>query len=329
MIGRAQAGYSAIGWGLKRDQGGLHFQTYRAVLKHEGVFTSSKGREYDFNKQIGADFKRRLGREWELFFTRLLPDAMNKLPTEGSKILENFFEKFCERNNDVRTPVREIEDLRRQLPNYKEDLVSMANEILDDVQSHQRQVNRQGVEPVILGSMQPIYQQWSAFSGKGMLERMRNAVESHVSTIVAPQDPATIRIAPGVFESCRDTLKSHIDDMVQRKIKDKSVGAMKTTIEAICRSCNDLGMGPSATVDTERMDQRLKNVHKEVRDLLTGANSLLLEAVLGEQVLEDADEDGSLGSESGTAVARRTNEKLYEDKSYIVIDSDDEMDIDY
>lgn len=326
MSGRLEADNTAMRWGLKQALGGLHFMTYRAVLRHLGTWTSSKSIEYDFNKQLGAEFKRRISREWELFFTHLLPDAVNRIPTEGAQILDNFFEKFCERNKNVRTPLREIESLSRQLPNYKADLESIANEILEDIQRGQRQVNRQGVEPVILNSMRPVYQQWNTFTGKGMLDRMRNAVERHVSAIVASQDPA--RNLPGVFEDCRDTLKADINNMVQQKIKDKSLAAMKKAIDAICKSCNELGMGPSATVDAEMMNPQLKKLHKEVRGVLNGANSCLLKAVLGEKVLDEGEDDDSTSPESDSVMTGRAYGREYEENGFILILDDDDMDID-
>lgn len=326
MAGRLEADNTAMRWGLKQALGGLHFMTYRAVLRHLGTWTSSKSIAYDFNKQLGAEFKRRISREWELLFTHLLPDAVNRIATEGAQILENFTEKFCERNKNVGTPLGEIEGLSRQLPNYKADLTSIANEILEDIQREQRQVNRRGVEPVISSSMRPIYQQWNTFSGKGMLERMRNAVERHVSAIVASRDPT--RNLPGVFEACRDTLRTDINNMVQHKIRDKSLCAMKVAIDAICKSCNELGMGPSATVDAEMMDPRLKTLRKEVREVLKGANSRLLKAVLGKQVLDEGEDNDSIGSESELVTTRRAYDQEYEEKGFIYIYSDDEMDVD-
>lgn len=42
---------TATKWGAKRDQGGLHFQTYKATIRRNGVFQVSAGLR-DFNREL-------------------------------------------------------------------------------------------------------------------------------------------------------------------------------------------------------------------------------------------------------------------------------------
>ncbi|KAH7049218.1 Dynamin family-domain-containing protein [Macrophomina phaseolina] len=166
-------------WGAHRDEGGLHFQTYLATVRRNGVYAGVAGLR-DFNGELAEPMMRQLTRGWERAFQRILPKQLDKFKTKTLEVLTGFHNNVIKRANDIGVSIAATTALSGQLRNYEPFLSGQVQTIKDMMTAFQREVNRE-FTPSIAVAMERAYDLCSAEHGAGSYMRMKGHMTTHVN----------------------------------------------------------------------------------------------------------------------------------------------------
>lgn len=92
----ATATETVEGWGKPKSEGGLSWGTYRATCSREGVFKGTTGLR-DFNSELLDPLQNKIAPSWEQVFSQTLPQGIDALGQDLSKLLEDFQGEMHER----------------------------------------------------------------------------------------------------------------------------------------------------------------------------------------------------------------------------------------
>ncbi|KAF9636827.1 hypothetical protein BFW01_g7723 [Lasiodiplodia theobromae] len=170
---------TAEGWGKPRNQGGLHFGTYRATTRRNGVFSGASGPR-DFNGELAEPMIKQIATGWERAFQRALPAQLDKFKTNTLEVLTKFHNTVTKRASDLGVSPAIVAGLSRQLNNTQPFLTAQIEAIKTMMTEAQREVNRE-FTPVIAAAMEHAYELCNGERGGGCYMRMKGHMSSHVS----------------------------------------------------------------------------------------------------------------------------------------------------
>ncbi|KAJ8060176.1 hypothetical protein OCU04_010521 [Sclerotinia nivalis] len=164
-----QAPSIAAKWGAPvnkadRAAGGLYFQTYRAVIRRDGVYGNKNG-AYNFNSDLTEPIMKHLASHWEKNFSRRLPSVLRSFTTKTNLILKNFHQAVESRSRKNGTGIAGLEMLSQQLRTYDATFSILNIEMVEAINNLQRDANREFV-PVIAQNLASSYQHCAGESGK-------------------------------------------------------------------------------------------------------------------------------------------------------------------
>ena len=283
----------AFSWGGAKKDGGLAWNTLRAVLRGAGRFLSSRGVSYDFNEQLGKGLKDRLLTNWSICFTQLFPSIINDFPWECTAIIEDFVKDFEQRNKENGSSQHQLDTLRRQIPNHEAHLYDVTRQMLQEVDQEQHTINRLMIEPVIEKAMAPAYDRWPTYLGKGVRKAMVTDLETHVADNL------------DMFDNSKNTIDSKLNRLIAYIIKPQ-FDIMVAAADRIAKDCNDVTLG-AGDINIELRTDAEKATMDAVAEILRGAGAPLRDASN-----EDVDDD--FGAEVTD-----------EDEEFMQSDSDDDV----
>ncbi|KIW34327.1 uncharacterized protein PV07_01112 [Cladophialophora immunda] len=158
--------------------GGLHWSTYKAVVRRDGCFTNARGC-HNFNQQLLEPLIRQLSRPWETVFTRRLAIILKKLPPSVTHTITAFHNDVERRAIRNGISVAFFKILKQQIPLYQETLNVAINDARSWVTTEQRSISRE-FEPLIAGYMHDVYSACANEFGLGSYRRMRDQMEQFV-----------------------------------------------------------------------------------------------------------------------------------------------------
>lgn len=167
-------------WGKKKNEGGLHWGTYRATVRRNGVFSGSSGPR-DFNGELAEPMIKQVASGWERTFQRILPAQIDVFKARTLQLLVGFHDTVMKRAHDNGVSIASIAMLRGQLQNYEPFLAAQAHTIKEMITVAQREVNRE-FTPVIAAAMEQAYVVCGSIVGPGTYMRMKEHMAQHVST---------------------------------------------------------------------------------------------------------------------------------------------------
>ncbi|KAI7665429.1 hypothetical protein KC318_g7127, partial [Hortaea werneckii] len=121
----ANALSTADGWGAHRNDGGLHFMTYRATVRRSGVYQGAAGLR-DFNQELIQPVYKQLASAWEKAFQRRLPHILQSFTKTGSAMLKKFHAAVADRCRQQGQSIARIGMLKTQLGAYDAIVKDMA-----------------------------------------------------------------------------------------------------------------------------------------------------------------------------------------------------------
>ncbi|KAF2817072.1 uncharacterized protein BDZ99DRAFT_373364 [Mytilinidion resinicola] len=193
---------TAARWSAPQHQGGLHWGTYRATVRRDGVFAGSKGLR-DFNAELAEPITKRLASGWERAFQRRLPHALQNYTRVSYNNLITFHKAMETRAQLVGTATHGLAILAQQLPKYQKSFMDLAGAMAQIMTEWQRDANRE-FTPVIAAAMQSGYDNCSSQVGTGMFVRMKGIMAVHVE-----------QEKNSMFRDATDTVKERLSKMVE------------------------------------------------------------------------------------------------------------------
>ena len=142
-------------WGGPRADGGLHYWTYRAICRHDGVFRSSRG-SYNFNAELTDPILNKLATGWYMAFQSSLPTSLRRFKDTVMETLLDFHLNTTENTDLSVTNTAKFQMLKQQLKNRNAEFKAKLDEVLAVFTSTQRTSYR-NFEPVIQAGMQAAY----------------------------------------------------------------------------------------------------------------------------------------------------------------------------
>ncbi|KAI7088860.1 hypothetical protein KC356_g3005 [Hortaea werneckii] len=204
----------ADGWGKHRNDGGLHFMTYRATVRRNGVYQGAAGLR-DFNQELIQPVYKQLASAWEKAFQRRLPHILQSFTKAGSAMLKKFHTAVADRCRQQGQSIARIGMLKTQLGAYDAIIKDMANNMIRQINDGQRDINRE-FTPVISQAMSPAYDVTSAESGQGCYMRMKNAMHHHVDNNKRVMfNNATKQVQKSIMGLCEKVREQMLNDADQ------------------------------------------------------------------------------------------------------------------
>ncbi|KAI7481324.1 hypothetical protein KC351_g6460 [Hortaea werneckii] len=247
----------ADGWGAHRNDGGLHFMTYRATVRRSGVYQGAAGLR-DFNQELIQPVYKQLASAWEKAFQRRLPHILQSFTKAGSAMLKKFHTAVADRCRQQGQSIARIGMLKTQLGAYDAIIKDMANNMIRQINDGQRDINRE-FTPVISQAMSPAYDVTSAESGPGCYMRMKNAMHHHVDNNRRVMfNNATKQVQKSIMGLCEKVREQMLNDADQ-----VYVHMQKDYMSVI----------GGVRVDTN-MSRQERTVRRDIDERITGADDI-------------------------------------------------------
>ncbi|KAK5950264.1 hypothetical protein OHC33_008733 [Knufia fluminis] len=247
-----------------REESGLHYSTYKAVCRRDGVYTNFAGLHH-FNEQLTEPIIKYIANGWEKTFSRRVPGVLTTLVSTVDKLLNTFHDEVEKRAIRNGGSMARFYMLRNQLQAYREVIKDASNRTKVEISTRQKDCNREFV-PVITLNMLPAYQLCTDEHGKGSFRRMKTHMDQHVDTIKQT-----------MFAASTDEIKRRITAML-KDAQDQLEAGLDEIFISMKRDYTQLVTGVRSNAERLPRDQRI--MRKEVLDLVNGSK-LRFERVVG------------------------------------------------
>ncbi|KAF2640941.1 hypothetical protein P280DRAFT_399475 [Massarina eburnea CBS 473.64] len=304
-------------WGYK-SEGGLHYSTYKAVVRRNGVYHSTSAGHRDFNADLMDVILKRLATGWERAFQDRLPKAFNKYVTDSAKVLRMFYDTIEERARQNGVGLANLAMLKGSIPTYEALFQELNNKYLAEMTEAQREANREFV-PTIATMMETVYTLCANECGTGSYKRMKD----HMTTYVEAHRHQ-------MFKSSTESVGARLDTMCKKLGNTMSNGADDIFAKMRADYLHVLG---GVQVSQEVMSKQEKALRVEIRALLNTVDEqfervargeldeekpAVDDAVKMEEVddaelsVSDEDADSVVGASSGSRTVPETIDGVYE-----------------
>lgn len=206
----------------KSDNPGLHYQTFKAVVRRTGAFARPQ-RPHDFNADLLHPYMRRIDNRWHDFFNVRVDKIFRDSLKAGAAELDSFVPPFSARLNPTgedgaKSMMQQMfDDQVKMFTKTYGTLFKNSRTLIDE---HQKSANR-------------LFEQ----SVKNAMRGLYSALEQETGT--------------GAYDRCRERMKAYLDankdimfDEVSRKVKKKLEAMLEevrgTFVTDLETSCNSL-----------------------------------------------------------------------------------------
>lgn len=169
---------TASAWG-NRDMGGLHWATYKAVVRRYGVYSSSSAGHRDFNADLVDPIIKKLATGWERAFQNRLPKSFRTYVANSSKILHAFHAAIEDRARKNGVGLARLTILKSQIYTYEQLYADLGTVLVTQMTELQREANRD-FTPTIAAIMHAVYYRCTVENGPGSFKRMKELMVNHV-----------------------------------------------------------------------------------------------------------------------------------------------------
>ncbi|KAJ8112549.1 hypothetical protein OPT61_g5104 [Boeremia exigua] len=167
-------------WGAHRDDGGLGWATYKAIVRRDGVYHSRAGGYHDFNSELVKPITKRIAPGWERTFQHRLPKVFATFTADSGNILRKIHqavEQRVQRNGVGRAGLYQ---LQTQINTYERMFDKLNQDLVDSMTVYQRLANRDFAS-TISRAMQDAYDACTDESGRGSFKRMKDTMSAYVA----------------------------------------------------------------------------------------------------------------------------------------------------
>ncbi|KAI5361086.1 hypothetical protein J4E82_011739, partial [Alternaria postmessia] len=144
-------------WSEKKEQGGLPWPTYLAVVRRHGVFRSFCAGHRDFNADLVDPILKHLANGWERAFQSRLPNAFCAYAANFGRLLHTFHGSVERQAEETGVGLAELSILKQQVYTYEQLLHNVATVVIKQMTQLQRETNR-NITPTIANGMRNVYE---------------------------------------------------------------------------------------------------------------------------------------------------------------------------
>jgi hypothetical protein len=193
----------AESWGRHKNEGGVHWCTYKAIVRRGGVYHSASAGHRDFNAELLGPIMNKLGTSWERAFAKRLPKVFGAYTKNSASILHAFHARVEERARQNGVGLAHMAMLKGSIYNYEQAFQNLDAQLKIKMQDAQRDANREFV-PTLASIMMQVYDICSRECGTGSFARMKN----NMVTFVQQHSPnmfqdATQAVETALLAMCR------------------------------------------------------------------------------------------------------------------------------
>ncbi|KAK4635549.1 Nuclear GTPase SLIP-GC [Fulvia fulva] len=299
---------TSAGWGAHKNDGGLHYMTYKATVRRDGVYAGAKGHR-DFNSELTEPLLKQLASAWEKAFQRRLPHILQTFKRSATTVLKQFHSAVEARTREKGHGLARIAMLGTQLDAYSAIFGDLAQAAVDSITEGQREINRE-FTPAIAQAMNPAYEYCTNEAGRGSYARMKAGMAAHVETEKSLMfDSAAKGVRQSLLTLCESVKKTMLD-----KADGVFVRMQKDYLTLVGVHKGDMKMS------REERQLRLK-VDEAIADL-DGLFQDVLEAEL-DQLKEDHAAGNVKSETEGVDATRAEDEVTNDDEEDLDLDDTD------
>ncbi|XP_048745844.2 uncharacterized protein LOC125658551 isoform X2 [Ostrea edulis] len=183
----ARANEQAAKWSASvnkenKQAGGLHWCTYRATVRRQGVFTSPSYGNVNFNQDLTEPMYTSISIVWDKVFSGLLWAYFDKFKAAVLSVLKQFvLDLSQELHVHGIQPSSTQRLLTYILDNAAHQLSEMVAGLKEFVTERQRDANRV-LTPIVQENLAPTYNACAAETGPGMYDRMKTGLAAGIDT---------------------------------------------------------------------------------------------------------------------------------------------------
>ncbi|KAI4958590.1 hypothetical protein J4E86_004194 [Alternaria arbusti] len=275
---------TAHAWGYK-DQGGLAWGSYKAVVRRDGVYHSSAAGHRDFNSDLVDPIIKQLATGWERAFQTRLPKAFDAYIGNSGTLLHKFHEAIEERARTSGVGLANLSILKTQVCNYEQLFKDLGVTLITQMNELQREANRD-FSPCIAGIMHDVYDVCTEERGAGSYKRMKQHMEDHVE-----------RERHRMFHEAIATVNKHLDDMCKALQE-----SMETKVDEIFvqmdRDYTRVLGGAAGCQPLNLQSKEERELRSEIREILAGIDAQFEPIARGDILAEkDAENSTAEGEE--------------------------------
>lgn len=288
-------------------EGGLHYSTYKATVRRDGVYAGSKGPR-DFNAELAEPLYKHLGNGWEKAFQRRLPAVMRTCGKTFSTALHTFHRELEERARRRGVINPRLGLLARQMKLYEAVFVDLANAMVASINEQQREVNRQ-FTPVVRTAMERAYTLTTDERGTGSFARMKDHMSDEV---MANKDVMFVR-ATRMVQDGLNTICKAVEQQMSQRTDMIFVAMRRDYIQA-------LGHGDPGAAQLLPKWQRA--MRREIEDIILRSDQTFKNVIEGVEVSPKAEEkeavDQMAGAEDVTKDGSGEDAKVEDEQDIIM-----------
>ena len=251
------------------NQPGLHWITYRAVCRNEGVFRRRK-ETIDFPAQLTEPFNEEMDPRWVRIFTKKIPAKFAEAIDSHEQYIEDFRGGFVE-SLMARGAMAHESVFNEQLQRFAVTFEHIMRKVEKSISTQQKSTNRCGLESVNT-YMLPVFAECGAQTGKGSYQRMKDIMEQGVSNLTG---------AKGMFGEVKNKIRSNMKQMIDGVSASAKADLERSQAELRADCENLILSGPSGFEEFEQSTQnKLLTVLAEAEQSFgTLINSIDLESL--------------------------------------------------
>jgi hypothetical protein len=188
-------------WGAHKNEGGLFWGTYKAIVRRDGVYQSRVAGHRDFNLDLVNPIMKKLATSWERAFQSRLPKAFEGFIKASGKLLHSFHEAVEERARSNGVGLVNLAALKTQIYTYEQLFADLNQVLITKITKLQRDANRD-FTPTIANIMHTVYEMCADEHGSGSFKRMKEHMNNYVDCY-----------KHSMFNDATFTVKRHLDAM--------------------------------------------------------------------------------------------------------------------
>ncbi|KAI5247236.1 hypothetical protein E4T43_02175 [Aureobasidium subglaciale] len=297
------------GWGAHRNQGGLYWATYKAVVRRQGVFTGSGGLS-DFNAQLTEPIYKQLANGWEKAFQRRLPHILRACAKGFANDLRAFH-KAIEVQSFSHGGNPRLGLLAQQLTNYEAVFSDLGSKMVELLNERQRDINRE-FTPNVCNAMLIVYNICTAEAGPGQYNRMKTHMTNHVT---AQKDTMFQRATQVVRDMITNLIKD-IEEQMANRTDEVFVGMRRDYLQVLS----------NVRVDDIIMPKWERSLRSTIEEIIQDSEAAFAAVIEGRDTNgSEADEATEGAPEDEQNIAKLENmDDIPEDRAQIKEDTSDD-----
>lgn len=245
---------TAQSWGHTKEAGGLHYMTYKALVRRGGVYQSATAGHRDLNEELLDPIVQQLATRWENAFQQRLPRAFEAYTKNSGDVLHAFHARIEDRARQNGIGLAHLAMLEGSIFNYEQMFQDLNDQLKIRLTEAQRDANREFV-PTLANFMMTVYDKCATESGAGSFARMKN----HMETFVQLHSQTMFQAATKTVEEALTNMCRNLETEMSKKADEISCLMHKDYMRALVGVQVTLDDKPKRLVKAEVMTQ-LKQV---------------------------------------------------------------------